>query len=89
MLSSYSFIQWHYICKKCGKTSVIQQMALNDFLETVTMKVKKEEALGMDNSQYKNVRFIVGSYILEGKTAYYAQQRLKNYKQEKVIPRYS
>lgn len=77
--------QWHYVCKKCGKTNVIQKPALDDFLKKTSMKVKKEEVFGTDNSKYNDLVFYIGNYILKGKTAYYTEKRLKRFHQEKTI----
>lgn len=78
--SAYPHDQYHYVCKKCEKTSVIQERALEEFLIRTSKKVKKEEALGVDNSQYEDLNFNIAGYITYGKLSYYTQKRLHRYR---------
>jgi hypothetical protein len=85
ILAISSDVQWHYLCKKCGKTSVVQRMALDEFIEKMQKKVAKEKAMGVDVSEYADFEKIVGSYTIHGKVGYYVHKRLSNYHQTRSV----
>lgn len=74
--------KWCFVCKKCGKRSVLYDMYLHDLWKSICEKVDREKAMGIDNSEYDNMRFIIGHHIYMGKGAYYMKKRFKNYHQE-------
>lgn len=81
--------KWHFICKGCGKTKTIYESILKEEWKHIVKKVAKEEAMGMNHSDYENEEFILGCYTYRGKGAYYMKEKYKNLYQEKSIPYYS
>lgn len=80
----YEDDKWHFICKKCGKTSVIYGVTLMGIWDSIREKVKREEAMGIDNSEYDDMEFIMGTKVYSGKGAYYMKEKFKNYHQERA-----
>jgi hypothetical protein len=86
---SAQFIKWHFICKSCGKTKTIYEHILDNEWKDIAMKIAKEKAMGIDHSEYENLKFVLGCFTYKGKGAYYMKQKYKQFIQEEVIPQYS
>lgn len=86
-LTSSFHPQWHYVCDKCGKKNRIQEQALNDFIRDKSKKVAMEETMGIDNSKYDDLTFVIADRTVTGKLAYYTRKRLHQFKQDKPIHR--
>lgn len=80
--------KWHFICKKCGKTSILYDYDLHELWKEISEKVSRENAMGIDNSQYDNLVFRIGYHNYSGKGAYYMKQNYKNYHQDKTVTLY-
>ncbi|AYP68353.1 hypothetical protein PQE75_gp126 [Bacillus phage vB_BcoS-136] len=77
--------KWHFICKKCNSKSILYELDIDDVWEDIREKVAKEKAMGVNNSEYEDFVYILGSSIYRGKGAYYLSKKYSKYKQRKTV----
>jgi hypothetical protein len=81
--------EYHFVCKKCGKATKLDECIIDQYSKKFAKKVAKEKVMGADLSEYRDYKFILGSTHYHGKLAYYMKKEFGQYKQEKETPYYN
>jgi hypothetical protein len=77
------FDKWHYVCCKCGKTTVIREDELSDFVHKSARQRDKEIAMGVDHSKYEDCKVEIGRFTFYRKVAYEVNKKYHNYTHER------